>query len=107
MNNGYVDIDVNKDGSVIDGLTLRSLELGGADNVSPCFLEQLNKYVPANVQSSITGGNFGYGNGGVDYGTGIGFVPRSSGGGGTPETCTWRFYSAQGEQAFTMQGPCP
>lgn len=107
LQNNVFGISVNENASRIDGIAISALSAGALTNTHPCMLEHLNKYWEASVQSSASGGHFGYG-GSTDYGRGLNFVPQpSNGGGGGSETCTWRFYNPQGEPTFTMQGPCP
>ena len=106
MERGAIDVDVNEASTRIGGFSISSLRRGGAINVNACLLEKLNQYIKASVQSDPVGGNFGDSSP-VDYGRGRGFIPQSSGSGGGIETCTWRFYDSQGEQMFSMQGPCP
>lgn len=106
MKNNIIALGINDHGSRIDGLAISALRQGGAINVNACLLEKLNNYIEASVQSDPVGGNFGDSSP-VDYGRGRGFIPQLSSSGGGLETCTWRFYSPQDEQMFSMQGPCP
>jgi hypothetical protein len=106
MKNHVIALRVNEHGSRLDGLAISALRNGGTINVSACLLEQLNKYLEASVQTNPAGGSFGDSSP-EDYGRGREFIPHSSGSDGGIETCTWRFYDSQGEQIFSMQGPCP
>jgi hypothetical protein len=107
MNNDAIELEVNNSGSRINGIAISALKKGRLLNTNTCLLERLNQYLEASVQSDPTDGSYKENEGAVDFGTGLGFIPKSHETDGMPQSCTWRFFTPQGGAAFVMQGACP
>jgi hypothetical protein len=107
MNNDTIGLEVNNSLSRINGNAISALKKGRLLDTNACLLERLNQYLEVSIQSDPSDGSYQEGEGAIDFGTGLGFIPKFHETDDTPKSCTWRFFTPQGDVAFVMQGPCP